>query len=435
MMQRSLGMALAVTTLLSGVSTNMQAQSKPAAKNGFETLPSGLQYKFVKHGKGKRKAQINDHVEINIVDHLQSGKKDSVMFSSVKMNNGQPVPLVIAEPKFKGDLMEGFKLMVAGDSVIFKLPVDSIVKMGGVPPGMKAGDFIVYNVGLVKLLSDAEAKKEKEERDAKQMSVDDKLLQSYFAKNNIKAQKTASGLYYSISQEGTGDKITAGKSVSVNYTGKLLDGSTFDSNVDSAFKHVQPFNLEVGRGMVIKGWDEGLQLLKNGCKATFYIPSPLAYGSQEQAKIPSNSVLIFDVQITDVKEPQPMIDDKIIREYLVKNNIQATKTHSGLYYVVKQPGTGDNVKPGKNVSVKYTGRTMDGKVFDSNDGPGKQPFTFSDGAGRVIRGWDEGLTMFNKGAKGTLFIPSGLGYGERGAGGSIPPNAVLMFDIEVTDIQ
>ncbi len=98
----------------------------------------------------------------------------------------------------------------------------------------------------------------------------------------------------------------------MNYTGTLLDGTKFDSNEDTTFHHVQPYEFPLGRGQVIKGWDEGVALLKTGATAILYIPSTLAYGAQarpgsaENPKgIPANSNLIFAVQLKGIKLPQP----------------------------------------------------------------------------------------------------------------------------------
>lgn len=442
-MKRLTGIAFALSAFIVGSSIHPSCASAQETTgkgvkiaNGYTKLESGLEYKIIKHGTGKRKPQINDHLELNIVVH----ELDTVIFSSRKMNGDKPVPLPVTAPKFKGDPMEGFMLMVAGDSAIFRLPVDSMKKMGNVQPWMKSGEEVEYNVKLVSVVSDEDFKKDNAEKEGKQKGIDEKLLKDYFAKTNIKPMKTASGLYYTITEEGTGDKIKAGQTVSVNYTGMFMDGKKFDSNVDSAFHHVQPFELEVGKGHVIKGWDEGLQLLKKGTKAVFYIPSGLAYGGTERNQIPANSILIFEVEIVDIQVPgkQAETDDRLIREYLLKNNIQAKKTESGLYYVITTKGLGPNAKPGKKVTMNYTGKLLNGKMFDSNTDPAKghvQPFTFTLGVGQVIKGWDEGVQQLNLGSKGTFFIPSGLGYGEHGAGGDIPPNAVLVFDVEVTGID
>jgi len=110
------------------------------------------------------------------------------------------------------------------------------------------------------------------------------------------------------------------------------------------------------------------------------------------------------------------------------------KTASGLEYVEQEAGTGAQAEDGKNVSVHYTGKLQDGTVFDSSHSRG-EPITFKLGIGQVIKGWDEGIALMKVGGKAQLIIPSGLGYGERGAGGVIPPNATLVFDVELVDVK
>src|ERR1700694_2863067 len=106
------------------------------------------------------------------------------------------------------------------------------------------------------------------------------------------------------------------------------------------------------------------------------------------------------------------------------------KTASGLEYTDTVVGTGDNPQKGKRVTVHYTGRLSDGKKFDSSVDRG-QPFQFVIGVGQVIKGWDEGVMGMKVGGKRTLTIPASLGYGTRGAGNAIPPNATLVFDVEL----
>jgi FKBP-type peptidyl-prolyl cis-trans isomerase FkpA len=421
-------------------SKTVASKSKKGA-DGFTVLPSGLEFKIVTHGAGGRKPVVTDRTELFIHVHVD----DSVIFDSRKMYNPiKPVPVPIAAPKFKGDPMEGFMLMAAGDSAVMRLSVDSMKKAGNqLMPWMKegAGQKIEYDVFMVAVRTEAEEKKANEESAGKQKGIDEKMLKDYFEKNNIKASKTASGLYYVVTRDGTGPEGKAGQMFSVNYTGRLLNGKTFDSNTDTAFHHPEPFSVEIGKGNVIRGWDEGLQLLKAGSKATLYIPSGLAYGPQDKgAQIPANSILVFDVEILSIenKVSQSDKDDKILKSYFEKNNIKATKTASGLYYTIAQKGLGPNAKPGKKVTMNYTGKLLDGKEFDSNTDPKfnhVSPFSFVLGQGQVIKGWDEGVQLLNIGTKGTLYIPSGLGYGPNGMGGSIPQNAVLVFDVELVSID
>jgi FKBP-type peptidyl-prolyl cis-trans isomerase len=115
-----------------------------------------------------------------------------------------------------------------------------------------------------------------------------------------------------------------------------------------------------------------------------------------------------------------------------------TTTKSGLKYEDTKVGTGTEAVAGKTVFVHYTGwlneKGAKGKKFDSSLDRGK-PFSFSLGAGMVIKGWDEGVAGMKVGGKRTLMIPAALGYGARGAGGAIPPNADLLFDVELLDVK
>ena len=110
------------------------------------------------------------------------------------------------------------------------------------------------------------------------------------------------------------------------------------------------------------------------------------------------------------------------------------KTESGLEYIEVEAGRGTQATAGKTVSVHYEGKLPDGKVFDSSFKRGT-PIEFQLGVGQVIKGWDEGIALMKVGGKATLTIPSELGYGERGAGGVIPPNATLIFDVELIAIK
>ena len=112
----------------------------------------------------------------------------------------------------------------------------------------------------------------------------------------------------------------------------------------------------------------------------------------------------------------------------------ATITESGLGYIMVKEGSGVQAEKGKTVSVHYTGKLTDGTKFDSSLDR-NQPIEFVLGEGRVIKGWDEGISYLKVGGKATFIIPSNLAYGERGAGGVIPPNATLIFDVELVDVK
>jgi peptidylprolyl isomerase len=233
---------------------------------------------------------------------------------------------------------------------------------------------------------------------------------------------TPSGLKYKITQQGNGPKAEPGSKVTVHYTGTLTDGKKFDSSKDRN----QPFSFKLGVGQVIKGWDEGIALLRVGDKAVLTIPSELGYGTQGTGGIPPNATLIFEVELLDVAEG--------VKPYDVKGKpVQTTK--SGLQYIVVSKGQSTKkAEPGTTVTVHYTGFLADGKIFDSSVDRG-DPIKLKLGAGQVIKGWEEGVAMMNVGDKFRLIIPPNLAYGERGAGGVIPPNATITFDVELIDVK
>lgn len=267
--------------------------------DGFKTTKDGLEYRIVKDSAGDQRPAIGDLLEMHIITRVG----DSVLFDSRKLNNNQPVQFPLAEPAFRGDISEGFTLLTPGDSAVFRVSLDSVQKTGAqLLPWMKPTDKFQYEVMLVSVKSQEAAMQEMETQASQQKETDEQLLQEYFAQNGLKPVKTASGLYYQIEREGTGNTAQPGQQVTVNYTGRTLDGNVFDSNVDPKFNHVEPFIFPLGQGAVIPGWDEGVALLKKGSKAKLFIPSPLAYGPQSPGpEIPANSILVFDVEVTDIK--------------------------------------------------------------------------------------------------------------------------------------
>lgn len=121
-------------------------------------------------------------------------------------------------------------------------------------------------------------------------------------------------------------------------------------------------------------------------------------------------------------------------KWVLTNYPTAKRTNSGLWYVVEKEGTGAPAVAGKTVAVHYSGKLTNGNEFDNSYNRG-EPISFTLGMGQVIPGWDEGIGLMSVGAKYKLIIPSELGYGKRGAGGVIPPNATLIFDTELISVK
>ncbi len=289
----------------------------------FKTVNPKLQYVFIEDKPGKDHPRDGDDVMMRMIAICNN----RFMYNSAQTNKGKPAPFSISKPAFTGDIADVLMMMTPGDSVICLVDAQSMFTYTKkkMPDYIKPGDKIQYNIRLVSIKTKEEKEKEQQaamakfmqEEQAKQsagagnlLAADDKALQEYFSQKHIAPIKTKSGLYYSIQKEGGGSLATVGDTVVMNYSGNLIDGTMFDSNMDSAFMHVQPLTFVLGTGRVIKGWDEGIGYLKPGSKATFYIPSSLAYGTQSRPGnaanpkgIPANSVLIFDVELVTIKHP------------------------------------------------------------------------------------------------------------------------------------
>ncbi len=272
-----------------------------ADKDAFQSSPSGLEYKIVTKGTGTVNPQAGDFGELNLIFRIG----DSMLINTHEMNQQKPVLQQFQAPVMKGDLMEGLMTMHAGDSVVFRMLMDTLAERSKQPkpPFAKPGDYAVWEVKLVSVKTKEQMEKENGEKEQVQAKIDDQLLQDYFkAKGITNAQKTASGLYYVLHKPGTGERPVDGQTATVNYTGQNLQGEKFDSNVDPQFNHVEPFSFGVGQRQVIKGWDEAALLLKKGAQATFYLPSHLAYGDRGAGgQIPPNAILIFDIELLDFK--------------------------------------------------------------------------------------------------------------------------------------
>lgn len=216
----------------------------------------------------------------------------------------------------------------------------------------------------------------------------------------------------SVLKPGTGDRKT-GKldRVYVIYTGRLKDGTIFDSN---ASKESNPFNFQLNMGQVIKGWDRGLLDMKVGEKRKLEIPHQLAYGEEGYAgKIPPKTDLIFEVELLNFyKESEAAEYDAIDLKV----------------------GTGAAAKTGNTVTVHYTGTLLNGKKFDSSLDRNK-PFSFKIGAKQVIAGWEDGVVGMKVGGKRKLVLPPDLAYGMAGSPPAIGPAEMLVFEIELLKVE
>lgn len=290
-----------------------------ACKESFKKGEKGLEYKIITSGSGD-KIKLGDFMHLEIGQFYNNGKTDSLLSDTRTSPQGamiQPLDTMAIPSEFANIL----KQMRKGDSSVIRILTDSALK--GVPkeqwpPHFKAGHYVLTTIKVVDIYktpaaADSARVKAMELAQVRmkqvaddQLKKDDKILKDLFAKNKTNVVKGELGTYVEVIQPGTGPNADTSSVVKINYTGKTMEGKTFDSNTDPAFNHVKPLlaNLtnDPSLGMrVVPGWNDGLKLLNKGAKAKFYIPSSLAYGPQGNGgDIAPNAILIFDIEVVDI---------------------------------------------------------------------------------------------------------------------------------------
>jgi len=220
---------------------------------------------------------------------------------------------------------------------------------------------------------------------------------------------------------GTGREAKEGDTVTLEYTGWLEGGAKSDP-VDSSYDKDEPFQFVLGDDNILPGWNQGVAGMRVGGKRKLTIPPHLAYGAAGGGggKVPPNAVVIFEIEMVDVRGrltvtlPPTTVSELKIEDLVV--------------------GTGAEAKTGDTVVIHYTGWLEDGSEFDSSLHLG-EPIEFVLGQGDVIDGWEQGLLGMKAGGKRKLTVPPHLGYGAKGLEDFVPPQAALIFEVELLEIK
>lgn len=391
------------------------------------TTPSGVPYEMHVDEEGSS-PQMGEYAGIRL---KYTSASDSTFYNTFN----QPLNYyMIGQPAGYGDPMEFYQLMSPGDSATFYLLADSLFKMMAPPAFIQLGEYVTATVKMEEVVNADQFAQIQQERKKAKLEPELLVIRQHLEEQGIEYKESPQGIIYTVEEEGDGKQPEAGDKVKVHYTGKLLNGQKFDSSLDRG----EPFPFVINESQVIEGWHKGIPLFKEGGKGTIYIPASLGYGERGAGQqIPPNSALQFEVELVEVSDPKALLkqQQQQIESYLSQRGISDYEVSpDGIYYTVERQGDGAKPQRGQKVTVHYRGTLLNGKQFDASYDRG-QPFQFVLGQGQVIQGWDRGIPLFNVGGKGTLYLPSPLGYGERGSGSNIPPNSILIFDVEVLNAQ
>lgn len=284
-----------------------------ACNQNYKKTANGLEYRFETTVADGQQPQAGDLLVGELVLRLEN----DTLFT----NAGKPDRIfqVAERTMFKGDIQEGLLMMHVGDKAIFKIPADSIASFMGANQMPKqyqqgAGQSFYYEISLMDIVTKDELAQEqanyvKEMETRKENEA--ATLAKYIADNNITAKPTQSGLYIIVNEKGNGPKVAQGKMVTVNYTGRTVEGNMFDTSREADAKEggiykqgreYKPFSYTVGEQPMIKGWEEGLMGQAAGTKLTLVIPSEIGYGARGAGKdIQPYTSLVFNITIESVE--------------------------------------------------------------------------------------------------------------------------------------
>jgi FKBP-type peptidyl-prolyl cis-trans isomerase FkpA len=286
------------------------------------------------------------------------------------------------------------------------------------------------------------------------------IASAFSACKQLDFKKTKEGFPYKIFSDGKGEKIVAGDFVGLHRTIKIKDSIIQTSYgappqivpipKDSSIKANELAEILLGArkgdsiqlnqsiDSILRKNPQSAQdplIANNKGKDIVYIFKVTeVYKKQEEA------VAAMEKQNMEAFNQQPDVvaqrkkDEAAIEAYLKKNNIQAQRTPWGTYVQILTPGSGPKPKPGQFAMLKYTGKDLNGNVFDASERHGGQLLPLQIGAGRSIIGFEDGVKQLSEGAKAVIYIPSVLGYGAQGNPPDIQPNQNLLFEIDVVDI-
>ncbi len=247
------------------------------------------------------------------------------------------------------------------------------------------------------------------------------IVSAQVYQNDPNLIETESGLRYKITKQGSGDFPKAGDRIWLHYYAKFENDSIYDSTVKNG-----PIDVYLGQGQLIKGWEEGLKLIKPMGAILLVVPPELGYGNKQYKNIPANSTLIFEIALLQADK------GKTIEPFNIENKTIKKGKKKLKYYLVEQ-GKGPKAKFGDNAYIHFTGYLPDGTIFDSSHKKG-EPVRITVGINQVVMGWDMGLLFMNKGSKIKLIIPPKLAYGKLGFKNIVPPNTTLTLDLEMVDL-
>ena len=405
---------------------------------GYKKTQNGLYYKFHSQNVSAPQPKMTDFMKVDMACYLN----DTLYYDW--QGTKHEVYTQLQEPIFKGDLQEAYAMMHVGDSASFYVKADSVAALyydqNPDSVGLKPEDFFRYEVKLLEVKSEEEFKADIEKLKETMIEDSRKALADYISANNITVEPEASGVYIIPLEKGKGLSPQKGDRVEVDFAATLLNGQSVGSTYGSPDK----LSFVLGEGYTIQGWEEIVPKMHLGERVRSIIPFDLAYGEHSVGSIPPYANLVYDIKLLKIT-PAAVVQaekekalqalkaesGKAFADYLRANNI-TDHTASGLYFNKMLSTEGAQPQLGQTVRIKYVATYIDGTPLGDSDQLGDY-YEMVVGAGRVLKGLEEGVGMMRVGEKTRFVLPYTLAYGEKEIN-NIPACSNLVFDVELLEV-
>jgi FKBP-type peptidyl-prolyl cis-trans isomerase len=293
------------------ISLSFSLMAQPSGYKPFNTKANGKSYtlysKIHHHPKGSKKILYKDFITFHIQTSTAGGKVFKSTFDGAPTVKG----ISADDPKYAnyGFIQNMLLELHIGDSASFAVRTEDLFRALSrpIPDYLEGEEYVFYTIKTLKKQIWGEVQNDIKQVVFDQRKKDEKIIAEYVAKNLPDAKKTYTGVWYKIDYQGEGDFAVENDVVAIDYEGRFLDGKLFGS----ADKDGRYLDFPVGRGFVIQGLDEAMLLLREGAKATFVIPSYLAYGEEGWGDlIPPDNPLIFEIEFIDILVHKIVIENK-----------------------------------------------------------------------------------------------------------------------------